>query len=289
MSLKVIKTKHSEATLFRSENLERYLKEISKEEKLTREEELDLLIEAQMGDQRAIEKLTKANLRFVVSCAKEYQKRGFEFPDLIQAGNEGLIEAIGKYDLNQDVRFISYAVWRIKAKIIEFIRNNITLIQLPLNQQNELTRLNKLKEELEAQIKSDLTYSQVIGFREDIPYEYDYIRESVDCAQEFTSMDATSSDNEDYCLAQTYSNKEPLLAEGHLYVEERKRILGSAINTLPDLQQRVLSLSFGLDDGIVRTNEDIAMYLKKTPESIRQIRSKGLKTLKEYKILQELL
>lgn len=289
MSLKIINTQHSEAVLYRTENLERYLKEINKEENLTREQERHYLIQAQQGNQKAIEKLTKANLKFVVSCAKEYQKRGFELVDLIQAGNEGLVDAIKKFDLEKEVKFISYAVWRIKAKIIEFIRSNISLIILPLNRQNELTKLNKVKDDLDNKYESNLTYGQILGVCEDINLKFDYIKDAVDCSQEFSSLDSILPGNEDFCLAQIYPCKDPILCENKMFNEERKVILYNVLKTLPELQQKVLSLSFGLEDGIVRTNEDIAMYLKKTPENIRQIKIKSLKTLKNYKILEELL
>ena len=292
--IKTINTAHSEAVIYRTENLERYLKEIGKYEKVPNAEERALLIEAKKGDQAARDRLTLAHLRFVVSCAKEYQRYKIELSDLISAGNEGLIEAINKFDLNQEVKFISYAVWRIKAKMIEFIRQNVALIALPLNQQDQLTKLTRLKGKIENKLQvMEIGFEQALEIAaedesENLDYSFSYIKDALFTSNEFTSMDSTIPGNKDFCLAQTIPSGDNSV-EREMYNDERKRIINNVLNELPELQMQVLRLSFGFEDGIMHTNDYIAQSLKKNPENIRQIKKKGMKTLFGYKYLQTLI
>ena len=300
--LKVISTRHSEATIYRTENLERYLQEILKYPKLNREEERELIAQAQQGDVRSRDKLVLCNLKFVVSCAKEYQRYNTELMDLISVGNKGLIEAVSKYDLTREVRFISYAVWRIKAMFTEFIRKNNTLIEIPLNQQNDVSKLKKEKEELEKEHQCELLFEQVLNMKEEEFEEilnpkkksdkdtFSDMQAALICSEEFTSMDQTVKTEEgEMDFSQMYSSPDSLVdIDKELLTEERRRILNNVLHTLPEEQQQILALSFGLEDGVARTHEDIALSLKKTPDNVRKLKEKGMDTLKRYSYLKTL-
>lgn len=274
--------KNSDTVIIRNEMLEKYLRDIKKIKSLTQEEEYELLKLAKAGDIVARQKLVSANLRFVVTVAKEYQVKGFDICDLINAGNIGLIEAIDKFQLDNKVKvkFLSYAVWWIKNCIIEHIKEYGTSIRLPFNKQADLQAYGRLKEKLEQEYQVTLSADQV--------YELagmeltDDLRSALKCSIQPSSLDSPldSEDGTGDTLSETIAGEytDPLAEDVKAY---RLKAINSALAGLTETQQKVIRLSFGLDDQIFRSNEDIADALNLTAERVRQVRDISLDKLKK--------
>lgn len=270
----------SDTIISRDINLERYLKDIRKMPTMNYAEERLVIIEAQKGDQAAFEKLITANLRFVVSCAKEYQYPGIEIIDLIQAGNVGLMEAITKFDLTKEIKFISYAVWWIKNSIIEFLRENTKAIRLPYNQQNEIQRYFKEKDKLEKQYETTLNADQV-GQLTDTDIDVDYIRQALLCNSHAQSMNdpiGGGDGGEIGIVEDLISDPHANFLDGYDHAFRRQQV-SRALGKLSPIQKQIIVLSFGLEDSISRSNEDIAEQLKLTAERIRQIKNQAVAKL----------
>lgn len=279
--MKPISTTRSEAVLYRTETLEKYLREVYKEERISTQDERNYIYKAQHGDEDARDKIIRSNLRFVVSIAKEYQRKGVELLDLVSAGNIGLIDAVEKYDLTKEVKFISCAVWWIRARIMEYVRSAAYMVQLPLNRHNELLKVDKIREQI--YVKEGIEYSteDLIALRSDI--KGSYVKDSAQCVRETTSIDMATPGNEDFCLAQSMPCESVMMDD--ILEGERKNILRSSVEKLPEQQQQVLLLSFGLKDGVERSVEEIAGMLKKTTASIKDCRKKALIALKSNRAL----
>jgi RNA polymerase primary sigma factor len=276
----------SDTIISRDINLERYLKDIRKAPILSRQEERDTILLAQAGSQAAFEKLIEANLRFVVSCAKEYQYPGVEIIDLISAGNVGLMEAVAKFDLSKEIKFISYAVWWIKNSIIEFLRENTKAIRLPYNQQNEIQKYYKEKDKLEKQYETNLNADQVGELNPEI--DVDYIRQALACNQSAQSMNEPiggGGEGEVGIVEDLVSDPNANFLEGYDH-DFRKKQISRALGKLSTIQKQIIVLSFGLEDSISRSNEDIAEQLKLTAERIRQIKNQALEKLGNLEYLQ---
>lgn len=277
----------SDTVISRDINIERYLRDIRQFQPLLRSEEKDLLEKAQKGDKAAEHKLVQANLKFVVNCAKEYQTPGVEIVDLIMVGNIGLIDAVKKYDYkNSDVKFISYAVWWIKNAIIEYLRTYNKPIRLPYNQQNEVKRFHKEKQKLEQQYEANLNIEQVCDLMQD-----DSLL-NLQQALVVSSSPAFLSDplnDEDSSTVEDLLTNEQEDVTAIFDLSHRSKMIQDSLKTLSLLQQQILVLSFGLEDDIPRTNEDIAQLLGLTAERIRQVRSQALQQLKKNKQLKETL
>jgi RNA polymerase primary sigma factor len=291
--MKAIDTRHSEAPIIRTKNIERYLKEIRNTEKFNKEEERNLLIAAKQGDINARNRLIKSHLKFVVACAKEFQCQNVEMSDLISVGNEGLIEAINKFDLSRENRFLTCAVWWIRYKLLDYIKQNFSLINIPFNQQEELNRLKKIKDKLDQEYESNLSFIQILECTpENTLYKLDYIKSSIICSKEISSLDSPISkdgenDGEGFSVLQDLiaSNFEP--TDYLLEREERKKFLKRALNELPQIQKQIIVLYYGLEDDIEHTDVDISNIFGMTSERIRQLRMKGQNRLKNDIFLQK--
>lgn len=288
--MKAIKTKTSSAVIIRNENIERYLKEVKKEIKFSYEEERELIKRAQLGSIIDRNKLIEAHLKFVISCAKEYQCKNIEMSDLIEAGNEGLILAVEKFDLKKETRFLTCAVWWIRYKLYDFVAQNFSLIQIPLNQQGELRKIKREKEILENKFKTELVYSEVIALSKDpekVSGYFNYVLPSITCSSEFESLDKSINDKTEECTLYQLLPSE-VSTDSILEREDRVEIIKSYINKLSKVQKEVIILYYGLNDRIEKTDSDVARLLgfkNLTSEGVHQIRLKGLEKLKNIGIM----
>lgn len=255
-----------------SASLDKYLQEIGHEELLTTDQEVELAQRIRKGDKRALERLTKANLRFVVSVAKQYQNQGLSLPDLINEGNVGLIKAAEKFDETRGFKFISYAVWWIRQSILQAIAEQSRLVRLPLNQVgsvNKITReLNKFEQEHERKPSVD-----EIAERVDLPE--DKIADAMKANSRHVSMDAPIADGEDSSmidfLAGDSSNTDRELA-----IESLKAEVSRILKLLTDKEQKVLRAFFGIDGSPEMTLDEIGEKYNLTRERVRQIKEKAL-------------
>mgnify|MGYP000458346211 FL=1 len=259
-----------------SASLDKYLQEIGHEELLTTDEEVELAQRIRKGDKRALERLTKANLRFVVSVAKQYQNQGLSLPDLINEGNVGLIKAAEKFDETRGFKFISYAVWWIRQSILQAIAEQSRLVRLPLNQVgsvNKIAReLNRFEQEHERKPSVD-----EIAERVDLPE--DKIADAMKANSRHVSMDAPIADGEDSSmidfLAGDSSNTDRELA-----IESLKAEVSRILKLLTDKEQKVLRAFFGIDGSPEMTLDEIGEKYNLTRERVRQIKEKALRRLR---------
>ena len=259
------------------DSLERYLQEINKEPMITPEEEVVLAHRIHNGDDEALEQLTKANLRFVVSVAKQYQGQGLGLIDLINEGNVGLITAAKKFDETRGFKFISYAVWWIRQSILQALAENSRLVYLPLNQVNNLTKIHRFLSDF-AQKNERTPSNEEIAEALDIDVEK--VKTIMQSSGRPTSMDAPLADDEGSCLldllqSRDGSNTERDLITGSLITE-----VSSAVKKLPERERKVVEMFFGLN-GPEMNLEDIGRELRLSRERVRQLKEKALKLLRE--------
>ena len=259
------------------DSLERYLQEINKEPMITPEEEVVLAHRIHNGDDEALEQLTKANLRFVVSVAKQYQGQGLGLIDLINEGNVGLITAAKKFDETRGFKFISYAVWWIRQSILQALAENSRLVYLPLNQVNNLSKIHRFLSDF-AQKNERMPSNEEIAEALDIDVEK--VKTIMQSSGRPTSMDAPLADDEGSCLldllqSRDGSNTERDLITGSLITE-----VSAAVKKLPDRERKVVEMFFGLN-GPEMNLEDIGRELHLSRERVRQLKEKALKLLRE--------
>ena len=274
--MKAIYTSRSESVMYRTETLERYLHDILKETKIDPKLERELLVKAQQGDEESRDKLIKSNLKFVVAIAKEHQRRDVELIDLVSAGNVGLVEAVEKYDLSKDVKFLSCAVWWIRARMIEHVQEAGYLVSLPLNRYNEVLKVNKHREKLYAKDGIEYTDEQIAEMYPDI--KASYLKGSAECMAVATSIDLPIGEGEDtiaQMLPSTLSTMDDILGK------ESKKALLTSINRLPEQQRRVLMLTYGFETGEEMSTTEVAKEIGRTVDSVRELKRKACLTLKE--------
>ena len=259
-----------------SASLDKYLQEIGHEELLTTDQEVELAQRIRKGDKRALERLTKANLRFVVSVAKQYQNQGLSLPDLINEGNVGLIKAAEKFDETRGFKFISYAVWWIRQSILQAIAEQSRLVRLPLNQVgsvNKITReLNKFEQEHERKPSVD-----EIAERVDLPE--DKIADAMKANSRHVSMDAPIADGEDSSMIDFLSG-DSSNTDMELAIESLKAEVSRILKLLTDKEQKVLRAFFGIDGSPEMTLDEIGEKYNLTRERVRQIKEKALRRLR---------
>ena len=259
-----------------SASLDKYLQEIGHEELLTTDQEVELAQRIRKGDKRALERLTKANLRFVVSVAKQYQNQGLSLPDLINEGNVGLIKAAEKFDETRGFKFISYAVWWMRQSILQAIAEQSRLVRLPLNQVgsvNKITReLNKFEQEHERKPSVD-----EIAERVDLPE--DKIADAMKANSRHVSMDAPIADGEDSSMIDFLSG-DSSNTDRELAIESLKAEVSRILKLLTDKEQKVLRAFFGIDGSPEMTLDEIGEKYNLTRERVRQIKEKALRRLR---------
>ena len=259
-----------------SASLDKYLQEIGREELVTPEEEVELAQRIRKGDPVALEKLTRANLRFVVSVAKQYQNQGLSLPDLINEGNLGLIKAAEKFDETRGFKFISYAVWWIRQSILQALAEQSRIVRLPLNQVGSLNKINKALSKFEQENErqpSNEELSEMI----DVPK--DKISDTLRVSGRHVSVDAPFVEGEDNSLLDVLPNDDSPMADKGLVNESLNTEIESALSTLTDREREIVKSFFGIGCQEM-TLEEIGERFGLTRERVRQIKEKAIRRLK---------
>lgn len=258
-------------------SLDKYLQEIGRVDLITADEEVVLAQKIRQGDQRALEKLAKANLRFVVSVSKQYQNQGLSLPDLINEGNLGLIKAAQRFDETRGFKFISYAVWWIRQAILQALAEQSRIVRLPLNKIGSINKINKTYAALEQELGRAPNHEEIADKLEVSVRE---VKESLKNAGRHVSMDAPLIQDEDTNMYDVIrENDTPTPETGLLYDSLRKEI-SRAISTLTPREADVVRLYFGLDGEHPMTLEEIGEQFDLTRERVRQIKEKAIRRLK---------
>ncbi len=261
-----------------SQSLEKYLQEIGKVDLLTPEEEVDLAKKIKSGDQDALERLTKANLRFVVSVAKQYQNQGLSLSDLINEGNLGLIKAAQRFDETRGFKFISYAVWWIRQSILQALAEQSRIVRLPLNKVGSLNKINRAFSELEQEFEREPSPEELAEVLE-IPT--DEVETTLGVAARHVSMDAPFVDGEDNSLLDVLENGNIAKTDSQLeYNESLRREIERSLGTLTERQCDVIKLYFGIGVEHPMSLEDIGEKFGLTRERVRQIKDKAINKLR---------
>lgn len=272
-----------------SASLDKYLQEIGREELITAEEEVQLAKKIREGDQRALEKLTRANLRFVVSVAKQYQNQGLSLPDLINEGNLGLIKAAKRFDETRGFKFISYAVWWIRQSILQALAEQSRIVRLPLNQVGSLNKINKAYSKLEQEFEREPSAEELANIL-DLPE--DKIADTMKVSGRHVSMDAPFQQGEEGSLVDVLVNHDSPRADGQLMNESLSKEIDRALSTLTERERDVIKLFFGIGIPHGLTLEEIGAKFDLTRERVRQIKEKAVRRLRHSsrsKLLQQYL
>ena len=258
-------------------SLDKYLQEIGKVELISAEEEVELAQRIKQGDKIALEKLTKANLRFVVSVAKQYQNQGLSLPDLINEGNLGLIKAAQRFDETRGFKFISYAVWWIRQSILQALAEQSRIVRLPLNKIGSINKINKTYAKLEQEFEREPNAEEIAEVLEITEAE---VKESMKNAGRHISMDAPLVQDEDNTMYDVLKSDEAPTPETELLYESLRKEIDRAISTLTQREQDVVRLYFGLNGSHPMTLEEIGEKFDLTRERVRQIKEKAIRRLK---------
>ncbi len=256
--------------------LDRYLQEIGHEELISVEEEVELAQRIRKGDRKALEKLTKANLRFVVSVAKQYQNQGLSLPDLINEGNLGLIKAAEKFDETRGFKFISYAVWWIRQSILQAIAEQSRLVRLPLNQVGSVNKINRAYNRLEQENERRPSVDE-IAEQTDIPE--DKIADAMKVNTRHVSMDAPFAEGDENSLLDILANDDAPMADTELVKESLRDEIGRALLSLNERERNVIQAFFGINQPEM-TLEEIGDKYGLTRERVRQIKEKAIRRLR---------
>ena len=259
-----------------SASLDKYLQEIGHEELLSVEEEVELAQKIKKGDRRALERLTRANLRFVVSVAKQYQNQGLSLPDLINEGNVGLIKAAEKFDETRGFKFISYAVWWIRQSILQAIAEQSRIVRLPLNQVGSVNKINRELNKFEQEHERRPSVDEIAD-RIDLPE--DKIEEAMKANNRHVSMDAPFVDGEDNSLLDVLADNNMPMADKALVQESLRKEIDRAIELLNDREQKMVRAFFGIGSPEM-TLEEIGDKYNLTRERVRQIKEKAIRRLR---------
>ena len=259
-----------------SESLEKYLQDIGKEELISAEEEAQLAAQIRQGDKKALERLTKANLRFVVSVAKQYQNQGLSLPDLINEGNLGLIRAAEKFDETRGFKYISYAVWWIRQAILQAIAEQSRIVRLPLNQVGSVNKINRVLNRFEQENERRPSIDE-ISEQIDLPEEK--IDEAINISGKHVSMDAPFNANDDNSLLDVLVNDNAPSADMQLVLESLRQEINKALTWLNERERNVIEAFFGINQPEL-TLEEIGDKYHLTRERVRQIKEKAIRRLR---------
>ena len=260
-----------------SQSLDKYLQEIGREELITAEMEVELAQKIKQGDQVALEKLTKANLRFVVSVAKQYQNQGLTLPDLINEGNLGLIKAAQRFDETRGFKFISYAVWWIRQSILQALAEQSRIVRLPLNQVGSLNKINKAFSKLEQEFERPPSSDELATH---LDLTEDKVKDTMKISGRHVSVDAPFVDGEDNSLLDVMVNNDSPKADLELMKESLQREIERSLATLSDREKDVVMLFFGIGKKHGLTLEEIGTKFDLTRERVRQIKEKAIRRLR---------
>ena len=259
-----------------SQSLDKYLQEIGHEELISVDEEVELAQKIRNGDKKAVEKLTKASLRFVVSVAKQYQNQGLSLPDLINEGNLGLIKAAKKFDETRGFKFISYAVWWIRQSILQALAEQSRLVRLPLNQVGSVNKVSRAFNKFEQENERRPSIEEIAA---EIDLPQDKIAEAIKVGNRQISVDAPFSDSDDNSLLDILPNTSIPNADKGLDIESLKEEVNRALSTLNERERDILKDFFGLN-GTELTLEEIGQKYGLTRERVRQIKEKAIRRLR---------
>ncbi len=262
-----------------SASLDKYLQEIGREELISVSEEVELAQRIKKGDHAALEKLTKANLRFVVSVAKQYQNQGLSLPDLINEGNLGLIRAAQKFDETRGFKFISYAVWWIRQSILQALAEQSRIVRLPLNQVGSLNKITKELSKFE-QENERRPSPEELAERLDMPV--DKVSDTMKVSGRHISVDAPFVEGEDNSLLDVLPNEDSPMADSNLNQESLSKEVDRALKQLYDREREILKMFFGIGCQEM-TLEEIGAKFDLTRERVRQIKEKAIRRLKGQK------
>ena len=256
--------------------LEKYLQEIGREELISVDEEVALAQRIKKGDREALEKLTKANLGFVVSVAKQYQNQGLSLQDLINEGNLGLIKAAEKFDETRGFKFISYAVWWIRQSILQAIAEHSRIVRLPLNQVGSVNKINRMRNKFEQENERRPSIDEIA---EDMDLPEDKIEDAIKVNARHVSVDAPFVDGEDNSLLDVLPNEDAVMADKLLLVESLRDEIKRALQILNDRERKIIEALFGIDQPEM-TLEEVGDKYNLTRERVRQIKEKAIRRLR---------
>jgi RNA polymerase primary sigma factor len=253
--------------------LEKYLEEIGKEPLITSEKEIELAKRIKKGDQQALEELTRANLRFVVSVAKHYQNQGVPLKDLVNEGNIGLIKAAKRFDERKGFKFISYAVWWIRQSILQALAEQSRMVRLPLNKINTLQKIKKTSKSLEQENERLPTFGEIA---EEIQLSEEEVNDTVKKSMRHLSLDAPFNDDEEHSLLNVIEHEEAPQTDELLMKDALKKEIEKTLSSLKKREAEVIRLYFGINQEKAYTLEEIGKMLGLTRERIRQIKKKAI-------------
>jgi len=277
MSMRQLKITKS-ITNRESQSLEKYLQEIGKVELISPEEEVKLAIRIKQGDQKALYKLTKANLRFVVSVAKQYQNQGLSLPDLINEGNLGLIKAAQRFDETRGFKFISYAVWWIRQSILQALAEQSRIVRLPLNKVGLTNRIQKAFSHLEQEFEREPSAEELAELLE---LDIEEVSSTLGISGRHISMDTPLSEGEDNTLIDVMINPNAEMANTNIeHKESLKQEIDRSLKTLTERQKEVICFFFGIGVDHPMSLEDIGEKFNLTRERVRQIKDKAITKLR---------
>ncbi|HSZ87455.1 MAG TPA: RNA polymerase sigma factor RpoD/SigA [Puia sp.] len=277
MSMRQLKITKS-ITNRESQSLEKYLQEIGKVELIGPEEEVKLAVRIRQGDQKALEKLTKANLRFVVSVAKQYQNQGLSLPDLINEGNLGLIKAAQRFDETRGFKFISYAVWWIRQSILQSLAEQSRIVRLPLNKVGLTNRIQKAYSQLEQEFEREPSSEELAEL---LNIDIEEISSSIGITARHVSVDTPLSEGEESTLIDVLENPNAERAEKNIeYDQSLKEEIERSMKSLTERQKEVICFFFGIGTDHPMSLEDIGQRFNLTRERVRQIKDKAITKLR---------
>ena len=260
-----------------SASLDKYLQEIGREDLITVEEEVELAQAIKKGDRKALEKLTRANLRFVVSVAKQYQNQGLSLPDLINEGNLGLIKAAEKFDETRGFKFVSYAVWWIRQSILQALAEQSRIVRLPLNQVGSLNKISKAFQKFEQENERRPSAEELAL---ELDLSVDKVTDSLKVSGRHISMDAPFVEGEDNSLLDVLVNDDAPIADRTLINESLQKEIDRALATLTDRESDIIKMFFGIGCQEM-TLEEIGDKFQLTRERVRQIKEKAIRRLRQ--------
>ena len=258
-------------------SLDKYLSEISKVELLNLDQEVELIQKIRLGDLKALERLTKANLRFVVSVSKQYQNQGLTLGDLINEGNLGLIKAAHKFDETRGFKFISYAVWWIRQSILQALADNARIVRLPMNRIGAISKIRKVYDKLEQEFEREPSSKELSDI---LNIDETDIREAMHSSKRHLSMDAPLGDEDESNMLDFLESDDRNMPDEELIKESLRRDLERALNTLSKRESGIIHDFFGLNSKTPLSMEELSVKYNLSQERIRQIKEKGLRRLK---------
>ena len=260
-----------------SASLDKYLQEIGREQLLPVEEEVELSQRIRKGDRRALDELVRANLRFVVSVAKQYQNQGLSLPDLINEGNVGLIKAAEKFDETRGFKFISYAVWWIRQTILQALAEQSRIVRLPLNQVSAVNKITKAMTKFEQEFERKPSADELAELVNELPEK---ISDSLRASGRHVSVDAPFIEGEENSLLDVMVNTDSPMADKGLVSESLSTEIDRALGVLNEREKQIIERSFGINNQPEMTLEEIGETFGLTRERVRQIREKAIRKLR---------